>query len=82
MNKTLREKLLVLAYLGFSSCCLLPAFDIAFNSSELFAGIPISVLWLTCCFVALVTLAIFGYYWSFRFWSAPADGGKYGSDRH
>ncbi len=64
-----RNRALLCCYLVISACCFLPALGIAFNSPELILGIPMSVLWLTGCFVALAALTVAGYILVFRHWS-------------
>jgi len=68
-----RNTWLLIAYLAIVAACLLPAFGIAFNSAELVFRIPISVLWLTCCFIALALLTAIAYKCVFCLWAREID---------
>ncbi|MCZ6692103.1 MAG: hypothetical protein O7H41_21160 [Planctomycetota bacterium] len=45
---------------------LLPATGMIFNSSSLVLGVPVSILWLSGCFVAMAALTVIGYLTVFR----------------
>jgi membrane protein implicated in regulation of membrane protease activity len=68
-----RNTWLLFAYLAIVAACLLPAFGIAFNSAELVLRIPISILWLTCCFLALALLTAIAYRCVFSLWARDID---------
>ena len=63
MNKLLRtrNRRLLMVYLMLTAGCILPATGIAFNSSRLVLGIPLSILWLLVCFFALVVVSVVAY---------------------
>ena len=64
------NRILLILYFLVATLCLLPALNVAFNSSELVFGIPVSVVWLTCCFAAFVGLSIWGYIAVFSPWAS------------
>lgn len=75
MDKVLqrRNRWLLACYLLLAVLCLLPATGVLFNDSSPVLGVPLSVFWLTLCFVAMAGLTVVGYVTIFRPWSERID---------
>ena len=68
-----RSKHLFVAYIIMLVLSFLPATGIAFNSVRFIIGIPVTIVWLSFCFMGFVILSIVGYKKVFMPWSKEAN---------
>lgn len=68
------SKLVGLGYLVVLLGIFLPLCGLAFNSSKLVFGVPISLLWIFVCLAGFPALALVGYTKVFKPWAEAVDG--------
>lgn len=73
INIKSRNRWLMVFFIFCTFLCLLPALGIAFNSNNIYMGIPISLLWLSFCFFLLACIAVIGYKYVFKLWAEKID---------
>ena len=77
-NKKLKKanSILLIFYIVVLICIFLPITGIAFNTSQLFLGLPVSLLWLTVAIGSFVILSLLSYKYIFSPWAQLVDKDK------